>query len=837
MAGPFHCLARNVFVWHVLGSFWYLVTNACGILIHNEVTYRALGAFEPVLGEEHVTYKAILTSSKEYLQAGSFFPDWGYNCLGYHEESEDAHWAPFVRAAVDYVRETYPIPHDDPESKGLIAFIFGMLSHGVADVRWHNMHGLTSYVIEAMAQLDFANDYPAAHEAADTGAEAVLQHFSQLDYQRNITWKVPVRDLVHIYERLYSNPEYKTVGMKHRVPRENHLSYCMTVGFMGSRMDLQFGRYMFGHYGPKSPFLVQELNDYYKGGLQDMATSVVDCFPTLITAFQRGSSHVRDFCGTYYDDKHSRTGFRRSTPFIPKTHKNLPTWDGYDYDLETGILTLSTPPNDKLHHTPRNSQPAGMPVTSRRQLSSFTDSHQNVFVIDGLREPQCLVLDTSNRKLAHTDDEDTLTLSLPVPSAAVGHASTIGDFNADGRPELAISAPYDGQQGMVSKGGAVYILDTAMDTHTSDIRSRAQANLTGDQHRGRFGWSMATVDLNADGIDDLAVAAPFAHDNAGYIDIYFGRAGRGLPAQRDMRIRVPSTVAYTVEGLGAHLAALDIDGDGHKDLVIGCPYCSVQRNLQAGAVFIFLSSVRHDAQSQSVFRTPDYTLWSSSPKQYEHFGRALTLAESTRTLLISAPDYNTPDARRAGRIYAFALQSSRIPVLEWTMTGTEPFQQFGATLAFHEGQQLLAVASPTEETRRGLQRHWQAGAVRVYDWAQLGIPSGTRDRSPEDSLINQLSGQADAGHLGSSLTFFEDDSANLGLWVGEPMADEERGRVYRWSLAHDDVQCIRNEPLSARFGSHVQMVGSTELCVAAEYESSGARFSGAIHLVNTQELS
>lgn len=141
-----------------------------------------------------------------------------------------------------------------------------MLSHGVADVRWHNMHGLTSYVIEAMAQLDFPNDYPAAHDTADTGAEAVLQRFSQLDYQRNITWKVPVRDLVHIYERLYSNSKYTAADKKHRVPRENHLSYCMTVGFMGSRLDLQFGRYMFGHYGPKSPFLVQELNDYYKGG-------------------------------------------------------------------------------------------------------------------------------------------------------------------------------------------------------------------------------------------------------------------------------------------------------------------------------------------------------------------------------------------------------------------------------------------------------------------------------------------------------------------------------------------------------------------------------------------
>lgn len=310
-----------------------------------------------------------------------------------------------------------------------------------------------------------------------------------------------------------------------------------------------------------------------------MATSVVDCFPTLITAFQRGSSHVPVFCGTYYDDKASRMSLRHPKPFVQEIPTNLTTWKGYHYDAETGTLTLTLPPVDSLHHTPQTARSTGMPV-SRRQWTPSMESHQNVFVTEGLRKPHCLVLDTKGKKATHADDENTLTLSLPVSTAAVGHASTTGDFNADGRLELAVSAPYDGQHGMVSKGGSVYILDPVMDKHTSDIRSQAQANLTGDQHRGRFGWSMATVDLNADGIDDLAVAAPFAHDNAGYVDIYFGRPGQGLPAQRDMRIRVPSTVAYTVEGLGARLEGLDIDGDGRKDLVIGCPYCSVQRNLQ-----------------------------------------------------------------------------------------------------------------------------------------------------------------------------------------------------------------------------------------------------------------
>lgn len=81
------------------------------------------------------------------MQAGAFFPDWGYNCLLGNANSEAAHWPPFLKAAVDHIIENYGEnpPADSLNSRdttndedreahkaSLIAFIFAVASHATA---------------------------------------------------------------------------------------------------------------------------------------------------------------------------------------------------------------------------------------------------------------------------------------------------------------------------------------------------------------------------------------------------------------------------------------------------------------------------------------------------------------------------------------------------------------------------------------------------------------------------------------------------------------------------------------------------------------------------------
>jgi len=48
----------------------------------------------------------------------------------YHDVSEDTHWAPFVNASVNYIRQRYPQPWDEATQK-LVVFMFGVVSHQV----------------------------------------------------------------------------------------------------------------------------------------------------------------------------------------------------------------------------------------------------------------------------------------------------------------------------------------------------------------------------------------------------------------------------------------------------------------------------------------------------------------------------------------------------------------------------------------------------------------------------------------------------------------------------------------------------------------------------------
>lgn len=186
------------------------------------------------------------------------------------------------------------------------------------------------------------------------------------------------------------------------------------------------------------------------------------------------------------------------------------------------------------------------------------------------------------------------TLILQYPSASLGHAITAGDFTGDGIPRLAISAPYYTTSPYSPHSGVVFILPSLNYTvaGTIDILTLASYVLTpptivsAAAAQSRFGWSMVIVDLNHDGIDDLAVAAPFAGGDRGSVYVYFGRKGEGLSKQPDVVIEGEGP--GVVEGFGTVLVGADVDGDGFADLIVACPLCGGEEGVKhVGFVLIY----------------------------------------------------------------------------------------------------------------------------------------------------------------------------------------------------------------------------------------------------------
>jgi hypothetical protein len=112
-----------------------------------------------------------------------------------------------------------------------------------------------------------------------------------------------------------------------------------------------------------------------------------------------------------------------------------------------------------------------------------------------------------------------------------GAALAVGDFDRDGRDDLAIGAPDEGISTADGMDGHVTIL---MGRSHGISPSRARGLVAGrkgipgsfSEHNKNFGWALAAGDFDGDGHDDLAIGAPFenlgALGDAGAQTILYG---------------------------------------------------------------------------------------------------------------------------------------------------------------------------------------------------------------------------------------------------------------------------------------------------------------------------
>ena len=83
------------------------------------------------------------------------------------------HWPPFLKAGVEYVRDTYPQPENSEKAQELIAFLFAVSGHQVQDAAWHSI-GLLMGFIDEVAKVDCKESFSSAHEILDWGGDAIF---------------------------------------------------------------------------------------------------------------------------------------------------------------------------------------------------------------------------------------------------------------------------------------------------------------------------------------------------------------------------------------------------------------------------------------------------------------------------------------------------------------------------------------------------------------------------------------------------------------------------------------------------------------------------------------
>ena len=252
-----------------------------------------------------------------------------------------------------------------------------------------------------------------------------------------------------------------------------------------------------------------------------------------------------------------------------------------------------------------------------------------------------------------------------------GRALGAGDFNGDGRTDLAIGAPGEAVSGQ-SAAGAVHVLwgsAAGLSTAGSETIHQDMPGLAGvAEASDGFGSALACGYFNGGAFADLAIGVPLEDvgsvENAGAVQVVYGNASgfsgsnlitrNGFDGGSD--IQGEPTAG---DNFGWSLAVGDFDGDTAQDLAIGTPGDSVAGPF-TGAVhvvygsFLGLTWVENQFIRQIGSLAADSSLPSSAASD-EDLGWSLTAGDCNgdgfSELIASAPGEDLNGKEDAGILF------------------------------------------------------------------------------------------------------------------------------------------------------------------------------------------
>ncbi|XP_021363749.1 phosphatidylinositol-glycan-specific phospholipase D-like isoform X2 [Mizuhopecten yessoensis] len=766
---------------HVLFSLlWFLpflsYVSGCGITTHIVISEKAKEHFGNI-SPTKVDYKQIITKHHDAFMAGSPYPDAFYSSFCdkgyYHNVSEDTHWSGFLNATINYIRKNYPQPWDTATEK-LVAFMFGFVSHQVADIVWHSL-GVDQGFITTMGMENFHGSYTNAHTAADFGGD-VMNLFDMdvaLFMDPLKEWYVPVDDLTRIYQDFYGTTRITSPVIDN----------CSTLLLVAGYAELAGGSDAYAAVANTSPFLVDQYRDYFLGGVNDMAGWSARLWNRTITMLENGTSSCLM--------PHNPLYINCTQPSTQEYSQLFNTKERNGYFRQPDLRGLTT--DDLIVKKAYR----GILIKPGHKIRSLIEKKRNTLLTKRKR------IIEEKRKLQKRKEPEQLADSpnmlgiyyAPDRFSKFGWSLAVGDLNGDHNDDLVVGAPgyggggspdqgrvyilYGSDDGLPVAQGAFYLLN--MNNHTNcTLKGPAEA-------QSLFGTSVAVVDVNLDGIPDVVVGAP-AFRNHGQLDyngavfIYYGKL-RSNAAFYQPNITITCQSQYC--NLGFTMTTGDINKDGHDDLLLGTPYYQMVAN-QSGIVSALPSSKAYSDHMVITFESL-ISKWNLQNKQaYSWFGHnirvrsGLVLVGQPYFRKCSRPDcqLTSSDLQTVGALNLYNLGVT-YNISGLTLHGEQQFDLAGYSsdigFPYDNKSLILAVGvvgrdAPGTYLTVPITIH-QAGAVFVYNITNNNV-----------QLLATFQGDRQFGRFGIYVKFEDVNADGIDdLMIGAPRRNYDATDIVpRW---------------------------------------------------------